>query len=142
MDRKFVTELMLNPAYLVSERLYAGVQTVYRYGCRTCHQLGQFGNKLGICLECIVGMDDFALQDKWNDFVTSLPSPPPPPGVEEPPEEDNEEIYIADVSGGIPPRGSEGGSSSSDTESKSIKKMAYASTIQVTNMMNDDDSPN
>ena len=142
MDRKFATELMLNPAYLVSERLYAGVQTAYRYGCRTCHQLGQFGNKLGICLYCIVGMDDCALQDKWNDIVASLPSPPP--GVEEePPEEDNEEIYISDVSrGNTSKRVYEGGSSSSDTESKSVKKMAYASTIQVTNMMNDDDSPN
>ena len=143
MDRKFATELMLNPAYLVSERLYAGEQTVYRYSCRTCHQLGQFGNKLGICLECIVGMDDFALQEKWNDSVASLPSPPPPPGVGEPPEEDNKEIYISDVStGNTPKRVYEGGTSSSDTKSKSIKKMAYASTIQVTNMMNDDDSPN
>ena len=143
MDRKFDTELMLNPAYLVSERLYAGVQTAYRYGCRTCHQLGQFGNKLGICLECILRMDDYALQEKWDKFIASLPSPPPPPGVEEePPEEENEEIYISDISrGNTPKRVYEGGSSSSDTEAHSIKKMAYASTTQVTNTRNDVDLP-
>ena len=90
-----------------------------------------------------MSMDDYALQEKWDNFIASLPSPPPPPGVEEePPEEDNEEIYISDISrGNTPKRVYEGGSSSSDTESQSIKKMAYASTTQVTNTRNDVDLP-
>ena len=130
MDQKFTTELMLNPAYPVSERLYAGVQTAYRYGCRTCHQLGQFGNKLGICIDCIVGMDDCALKDKWEDFVLSLPRPPPPPGVEEAPpdgmdaqEGEIKDVDVSDVSrGNTPKRVYEIENSGSENEARIPKK--------------------
>ena len=63
MDGVFTSDLIMNPAYIASGRLYAGGGGgTYRYGCRTCHKLGQFGAKLGICTNCEMGMDDYPMK--------------------------------------------------------------------------------
>ena len=142
VDKVLNTKLFLNPAYIVSERLYAGVQTAYRYGCRTCHQLGQFGAKLGICKDCIAMMDDHPMREKWEDFLQTIPPPPPPPGnVEAPPEEleEIEELVVSDVSrGNTPKRNYESENSGSETETLVPKKKAYALVISASSYDNDE----
>ena len=126
-----------------------GVQTAYRYGCRTFHQLGQFGAKLGICMDCVIGMDGYPMKDKWEDFVQSLPPPPPPPGVaEEPPvgadiqDEEIEEVDVSDVSRGNTPKRVYGsGTSGSDNAIQFAKKITFAMPTPSPNA-SDDDVPN
>ena len=157
VDKVLNTELFLNPAYIVSERLYAGVQTAYRYGCQTCHQLGQFGSKLGICNDCIAMMDDHPMREKWEDFLQTIPPPtppgevgapsehpppPPPPGEVEAPSEEMEEIeeiVISDVSrGNTPKRIYESENSGSETKTLVPKKKAYALATTSPSYGNDD----
>ena len=49
-------DLIFREELMVTERLYAGVQSVYCYGCRTCGKVGQFPGKVGICPTCQDGV--------------------------------------------------------------------------------------
>ena len=115
---------------------------LHTYGCRTCHQLGQFGPKLGICNDCIAMMDDHPMWEKLEDFLQPIPLPPPPPGEVEAPSEEMEEIediVVSDVSrGNTPKRVYESENSGSETETLVPKKKAYALATTSPSHVNDD----
>ena len=71
-------EVIVAPDFITSSRLYAGVQSVFLYGCRTCDQLGEFLTPLGVCPGCeaqVLGFDGAA---KWSAFLDTVTHDPPP----------------------------------------------------------------
>ena len=47
LDHYYAESMLLNADYLTCDRMYAVVQSVFRYGCRTCDKEGQFPRPLG-----------------------------------------------------------------------------------------------
>ena len=52
-----------------------------RYGCRTCDVEGKFVRPLLICAACVEKMGKYKGEEKWEDFVRSLPPTPGLPPV-------------------------------------------------------------
>ena len=71
----YLTFTFTNDAFMVAGKLYGGVQSVYCYGCRTCGKMGQFPGKLGICHTCHEEMGRYDWEERWTNFVASLPPP-------------------------------------------------------------------
>ena len=84
LDVHYNSDLYRDENYLTTDRLYAGVQLVFRYGCRTCDRLGRFDSPLGICDGCVQLMDGYNGAEKWESFLRSLPPVPPPTSVIDP----------------------------------------------------------
>ena len=78
------SDLYRDDKYLTTDRVYAGVQSVFRYGCRTCDRLGRFDGLMGICDGCVQLMDGYNGIEKWESFLRSLPPEPPPTPVIDP----------------------------------------------------------
>ena len=62
LSEKFSVPLVWNPAYLLSEKVYAGVQSIFRYGCNICSKYGmelnhsRFANQL-VCDDCFESLN-------------------------------------------------------------------------------------
>ena len=76
LDHHYAESMLLNADYLTSDRMYAGIQSVFRYGCRTCDRKGQFPRPLGLCQTCIEQIGPYHGAEKWATFVQSQ-SPDP-----------------------------------------------------------------
>ena len=70
------SDLIVNEAFVTTERMYGGVQGVYTYGCKTCETMGRFPRPLGICPSCVGALDEYDGQGRWETFKASLPPPP------------------------------------------------------------------
>ena len=77
-------QIILNPEFVTSSRLYAGVESIYIYGCRTCEQLGEFLTSLDVCPGCVAKVLDFDGADKWAAFLATVPPDPPPASAIDP----------------------------------------------------------
>ena len=78
LDHYYESRMLLNAEYFTNQRMYAGIQSVFRYGCRTCDVEGKFVRPLSICAACVKKMGKYKGEEKWEDFVRSLP---PTPGL-------------------------------------------------------------
>ena len=47
-------ELIWNEKYITTEKMYAGVQTIYKYGCKGCFEFGQYPETNDFCPTCHV----------------------------------------------------------------------------------------
>ena len=74
LDHYYESSMLLNAEYFTNQRMYAGIQSVFRYGCRTCDVEGKFVRALSICAACVEKMGKYKGQEKWEDF-RPLPSP-------------------------------------------------------------------
>ena len=45
-------EIIWNEKYITTEKIYAGVQTIYKYGCKGCFVFGQYPDTNGFCTTC------------------------------------------------------------------------------------------
>ena len=68
--------IILNEEFVTTDRMYAGVQSIYKYGCRTCPALGQFPRPLEACPTCLQAKATYGGGEKWEVFLNSLPPPP------------------------------------------------------------------
>ena len=84
LDHHYESSMLLNAEYFTNQRMYAGIQSVFRYGCRTCEVEGKFVRPLSICAACVEKMGKYKGQEKWEDFVRSLPPTPGLPPVIDP----------------------------------------------------------
>ena len=84
LDHYYESSMLLNAEYFTNQRMYAGTQSVFRYGCRTCDVEGKFARPLLICAACVEKMGKYKGEEKWEDFVRSLPPTPGLPPVIDP----------------------------------------------------------
>ena len=72
LSEKFSVPLVWNPAYLLSEKVYTGVQSIFRYGCNICSKYGmelnrtRFANQL-VCDDCFE-----SLNGNGNDLLQKI----------------------------------------------------------------------
>ena len=78
IDDQCRDSVIITPDFITSSRLYAGVQSVFLYGCRTCDQLGEFLTPLGVCPGCEAQVLGFDGEAKWSAFLDTVPPDPPP----------------------------------------------------------------
>ena len=74
---EFYPGLILNESFVTTERLYLGVQPLFRYGCVTCHNEGYFGNKLSCCEACLRKMESHDASEKLERVQQLLEEPLP-----------------------------------------------------------------
>ena len=74
---EFFPELILNESFVTTERLYLGVQPLFRYGCVTCHKEGHFVNKLSCCEACLRKMESHDASEKLERIKQLLAEPLP-----------------------------------------------------------------
>ena len=72
ISAEYGEDIILNEDFMTTDRMYAGVQSIYKYGCQTCTALGQFPRPLEACPTCL---DAKATYDGGKK---SENSPPPP----------------------------------------------------------------
>ena len=77
IDKSYEADLILNEKFTTTERLYAGVQSVYLYGCLNC-EAGLCPTPLGISPNCVTLLGTYIGAEKWAEFVRFLPPDPPP----------------------------------------------------------------
>ena len=78
LDERLSEDLFLSAELATSRRPYAGVQEVYRFGCRTCAVKGErYPAPLEICSSCRTEMAAYDGAAKWGIFVASLAVTPP-----------------------------------------------------------------
>ena len=53
LSAEYGEDIILNEDFMTTERMYAGEQSIYKYGCRTCPALGQFPRPLEACPTCL-----------------------------------------------------------------------------------------
>ena len=49
LSAEYGDDIVLNEDFITTDRMYAGVQSIYKYWCRTCTALGQFPRPLEVC---------------------------------------------------------------------------------------------
>ena len=74
---EFYLGLILNESFVTTERLYLGVQPLFRYGCVTCHNEGHFVNKLSCCEACLRKMESHDASEKLERIKQLLAEPLP-----------------------------------------------------------------
>ena len=70
-------DIILNEEFMTTDRMYAGFQSIYKYGCWTCPALGQFPCPLEACPTCLEAKATYGGGKKWEVFLNSLPPPRP-----------------------------------------------------------------
>ena len=73
ISAEYGEDIILNEDFMTTDRMYAGVQSIYKYGCQTCPALGQFPRPLEACPTCL---DAKATYDGGKKSENSLPPPP------------------------------------------------------------------
>ena len=77
LDERLSEDLFFRAKLATSRRPYAGVQEVYRFGCRTCAAKGErYTAPLEICCSCRTEMAAYDGASKWDIFVASVVNPP------------------------------------------------------------------
>ena len=78
LGERLPEDLFFSAELATSRRPYAGVQGVYRFGCRTCAAKGErYPAPLEICSSCRTEMATYDGATKWDTFVASLAGTPP-----------------------------------------------------------------
>ena len=71
-EHEFYKGKLLINEHVTAQRLYQGVEAVYKYGCKACHNDAQFPPK-GLCGGCQVNAAEYNATKMWADIKAWKP---------------------------------------------------------------------
>ena len=71
IDQFYDKKLIINEKYITAQRLYQGLDAVFRFGCRCCSTDGHF-TPSGFCGECVTGAGAYVSDKVWQAVSAAL----------------------------------------------------------------------